>query len=85
MAWVLGVKSIIPAGAVNKLTKTVAKVLIHDVEVRGASMLRLIPQEPESTVQFWRTFFKAITDGTARIWICIVAVCVLQSMQLARR
>jgi hypothetical protein len=61
--------------AEEEANNIIAQVLIHDVDARGASMTQLIPEEAEDIVQFWRGFFKAITDGTARIWLCIAAVC----------
>jgi hypothetical protein len=61
----------------RKLTRPTAKYIVHDVEIRGASILRLIPQEPESIVQYWRSFFSAITNGGMRVWISIAAVCSL--------
>ncbi|KAF2823031.1 hypothetical protein CC86DRAFT_469610 [Ophiobolus disseminans] len=50
-----------------------SKYIIHDAEIRSASVLRGIPPEPANIVDYWRTFFTTITDGTMRIWISIAA------------
>jgi hypothetical protein len=60
-------------GYTRLLTSLTAKFILHEVDVRGASVLQRL--QPEAlTAQHWRDFFTAANNGSIRIWISLVAV-----------
>lgn len=55
------------------LTRIAAKVLIHDIEIRGPAILDTVLLRPEAE-DVWRLFFEAAMTSQTRILVAIAAV-----------
>jgi hypothetical protein len=76
-AWCKGLRL---NGICKILTVFTAKFILHDVDMRGGSVLQRL--QPEAvTAQQWRDFFTAATNGSIRLWISLVAVCIRDLMR----
>ncbi|KAH7091338.1 hypothetical protein FB567DRAFT_272314 [Paraphoma chrysanthemicola] len=49
-----------------------SKFIIHDVEIRGTSVLSQLQPKPNDA-DIWRVFFDAVANGTTRVWISIAS------------
>jgi hypothetical protein len=56
-----------------QLMSTAAKVIIHDMEVRGSVILDTVLLRPEAQ-EAWRQLFDAAVNSQIRIWVAIAAV-----------
>ena len=56
-----------------QLTRPVAKVIIHDMEIRGNAILEAVLLRPEAQ-QAWRQLFDSAVNSQLRIWVAIAAV-----------
>ncbi|CAO2653947.1 Nn.00g106800.m01.CDS01 [Neocucurbitaria sp. VM-36] len=50
-----------------------SKVIVHDIEIRGSSVLKTARLDNQIQDQYWQTYFTEVLNGVIRIWISIAA------------
>lgn len=60
-----------------------AKIIVHDVEVRGDTVVEAV-QISEDDLRVWRQYFTAVLESTMRIWISIAGVCMIMRHKIRR-
>lgn len=55
--------------------RNIAKFIIHDIDIRGATVVDIFPFDPEEQAKVWRSFFDLAIGSQLKVWISIAAVC----------
>ena len=54
---------------------------MHDIEIRGSSVLEATRLDSQIQEQYWQAYFVEVLNGVTRIWISIAAVRTLLSLE----